>query len=125
MTRVHPSRLINMDETAIFFDSAPTRSIARKGAKCIHMCESSSSTVRCTVLLSITASGEKLPPLIIFKGTTTGRIATRELSEPGRYPSRQHHICQPNAWNDQNGMNEWIEKVGTKTNIGICHLLTV
>ncbi len=33
------------------------------------------ASARCTVLLGVTLTGEKLPPVIIFKGMPNGRVA--------------------------------------------------
>ncbi len=51
---------------------------------------------RCTVLLGVTLTGEKLPPFIIFKGMPNGRVA-QEV-----YLVDSNVVCtvQKNAWMD-------------------------
>lgn len=67
------------------------------------------STLRCTVLLGITASGLKLPPLLVFKGTATGRVRREFVN----YNPGARYATQEKAWVDQAVMQRWIETVWT------------
>lgn len=100
--------IINMDETAVFFDMSRNRTIDRVGARHVNMRKTSSSTLRVTVAVAVTASGSILRPMIIFKGQPQGRIATRELPE---YPPGSEYACQPHAWMDGATMQQWVKKV--------------
>ncbi|KAG7340960.1 DDE superfamily endonuclease [Nitzschia inconspicua] len=68
------------------------------------------SKTRCTVSLTITADGEKLKPMIIFKGQRGGTIATRELAA-SQYRDNMVLSCQTNAWQDEENMNDWVDGV--------------
>jgi hypothetical protein len=68
--------IINMDETPVFLDMVGNTTMDFRGAREVLMQTTGSEKQRITVALTITSSGEKLPPLIIFKGVDSknGRI---------------------------------------------------
>ena len=66
--------VVNIDETNIEFDMTGSVTLANQGSRTVSL-RSSGSSARCTVLLGVTLSGQKLPPFIIFKGMPNGRIA--------------------------------------------------
>jgi NhaP-type Na+/H+ or K+/H+ antiporter len=57
-----------MDQTPVYFSMTPKRMLALKGARTVDARSSTSSTVRVTVAVTITASGVTLPFLLVFKG---------------------------------------------------------
>src|SRR6185437_9970385 len=59
--------IINMDETPVWFETAPSRTIHRKGDKEVPLIVSSQHRHRITVTLAVTKSGKMLPPTIIEK----------------------------------------------------------
>jgi len=65
---------------------------------------------RCTVLIGVTMSGEKLPPFLIFRGRAKGRIQ-REYKGKTEYPKTCKYAVQENAWMDKSVFLEWIELV--------------
>ena len=68
------SNMYNMDQTAVFFENVPNTTIDVKGAKSISISTDSSFNARVTVLLAVSFTGVKLPPLIAYKGTHYRRI---------------------------------------------------
>ena len=66
--------IFNMDESPIFFKMAPTKTIAKRGKKTILIKTQNQEKVRISIILTISADGDKLKPLIIFKGKTGGLI---------------------------------------------------
>lgn len=86
-----------------------TRTLARKGDRTISLCGNGSS-LRCTVLLGVTAAGQKLRPFVVFQGTATGRIANTEVG-PLNLLTGNEHTVQAKAWIDQTAMNRWIQRV--------------
>ena len=66
--------IINLDETAIFFNMAPKKTIENIGKKQILLGELDQEIMHVSVILAITASGKKLAPLIIFKGSPKSRF---------------------------------------------------
>jgi hypothetical protein len=64
--------IVNIDETNIDFDLASEVTLDGRGERTIG-CSSTGSSKICTVLLGVTMDGEKVTPLIIFKGANTPR----------------------------------------------------
>ena len=77
--RRHQAFIINMDQTPIFFSMVPRTTIEKRGTKSVNVLASTSSTMRVTVALTVTADGTTLPPMFIFKGKPGGRIEKREF----------------------------------------------
>ncbi len=55
------------------------------------------ASARCTVLLGVTLTGEKLPPFIIFKGMPSCRVA----QEVSQVDSNVVCTVQKNVWMDE------------------------
>ncbi len=80
--------------------------MSSKGEKTVIIHESNSDTKCATV--TVTTNGDKLPPLIVFKGAPNGRIARNDLLH---MDSRAFYLCQKNARTDEKVMLEWVDKV--------------
>ena len=63
-----PEMIINFDEMAVFFDMIPSHTYEKANIKHPALKTSQIQKKRCTVGLAITAAGEKINPLLIFKG---------------------------------------------------------
>ena len=64
-----PKDLIgSMDETPLYFDMVPSRTVEKKGAKEVRLKSTRAWKRRVTVVLACLASGKTLSPMIIFKG---------------------------------------------------------
>ena len=100
--------IINMDQTPVPFNLAPNRTLATKGLRTVGIRRTGNSTKRATVALAITASGEKLKPMVVFKGSPNGLIARRELPT---YDTRDkvECRCQKAAWQDGELILDWID----------------
>ena len=84
----------------------------KRGFKSVKIHTAPGSMSRFTVAMTITASGKKLPDLVIFKGTKTGRITKNKL------PTFKQDLnlnginsCQLNFWIDKEVMHLWIQEV--------------
>ena len=67
--RKYPLALIgNMDQTSVFFDMVPNKSFAKKRSKSVFVGTSGCEKKHVTVLLTVCACGDILPPVIIFPG---------------------------------------------------------
>ena len=60
--------IINMDETPVFFDLVPSKTIDTKGSKSVIVRTSNSDKRHVTVVLAIAADGAVLKTFVIFKG---------------------------------------------------------
>ena len=105
--------IVNIDETNINFDIFGSTTLANRGERTIGLRTTGNSN-RCTVLLGVTMSGEKLPPFIVFTGTRDGCIARQlRLLDNNQllFLVSIKYSCQPNAWVDTDIFLQWIEKV--------------
>ena len=71
--------VLNMDQMPIFLNMGTGRTLAVAGSQTVNGLKATSSTVRVTVALTVTAGGHMLAPVLVFKGTPGGRIATKEF----------------------------------------------
>jgi hypothetical protein len=101
-----PSRIVNIDETNIYFDLTSGSTLAERGTRTVSV-RTTGSSARCTVLLGCTMAGGKLPPFIIFKGSSNGRI----IREFASYPGGQYYTCQAKAWVDDDVFRDWVQRV--------------
>ena len=58
--------IINMDETPVYFDVVPTKTVDQKGVKSVKVRTTGSEKRHITGALACTAAGDMLPPMIIF-----------------------------------------------------------
>ncbi len=105
---IHHRWILNIDQTPVYFSMHPRKTLARKGNKTIHVWSSTDDTKRATDAVTITASWNKLPLMMIFKGTECGCIAKRRIAHNHKGPI---HVCQENAWMDCNAMPRWVDLV--------------
>jgi hypothetical protein len=103
-----PRFILNMDQTNCQFGNSPSHTINQRGARTINMRTGTDDSKRCTVALTLSASGKMLTPMVIYKGTMHGRIATRELRD---HPQEMKYAMQPKAWFDKTTMLDWVNKV--------------
>ena len=99
---------VNMDETNVYFNCKPKRTVNLKGQKTISIRIGSSTSLRVTVCVSIAMDGTKLPLFLIFKGMPRKQI---ERSLEHILPVGMHGCAQRKAWMDDRGMQIWYEKI--------------
>jgi transposase len=125
MLQIGSNAICNFDETNIYFSPDTAYTLNRRGARTIAV-KRADSTQRCTVMIGVSGSGFKFPPLIIYKGSAnanTGRILRtfqqieREFERIGPdgefqgYPLRNKYAVQANAWMDTPTMIQWVRQV--------------
>jgi hypothetical protein len=93
-----PRFILNMDQTNSKFGNSPGHTINQRGACTINMRTGTDDSKRCTVALTVSASGKMLTPMVVYKGTWQGRIATREIRD---HPQGTKYAMQPKAWFDE------------------------
>ena len=100
--------ILNMDQTPIFFDMSSGRTLNTAGERTVNGRTSTSATMRVTVAVTVTASGDFLKPIIIFKGKPGARI---ERNEFPTFHDSNFYACQERAWMDERVMRMWIHLV--------------
>ena len=81
-------RMWNCDETAFATDTASKKILARRGAKQVHVVGDNSGSEYITVLGCGSASGEHLPPYIVYKGKNLWTTWTKGGSAGALYTCR-------------------------------------
>ena len=97
-----------MDQTPVFFSMHSKKTLEKIGVRTVAVLTSTNDTRRVTVAATITASGEQLTPMVIFKGSPTGRIAKDEIQQ---YDHTAIYDVQKNAWMDERVMLRWVDEV--------------
>lgn len=98
--RHEPVYIMNMDETPLYFDNVPNRTVAQKGVKTVRMLSTGGEKKRCTVTLGISDNGDFLPTMVVFKGKRPLRL---------NHPPSIIVRVQEKGWMDEKLMLEWIE----------------
>ena len=104
----HEDYIINMDQTPVYFSMESKKTLEVLGAKTVNIRVGTTDTKRCTYAAAITASGLQLQPYIIFKGTTHGKIAKKEIP---KYDKTMLYATQKKAWMDELCMLDWVDRV--------------
>jgi hypothetical protein len=98
--------IINMDQTPIYFSMEPKSTLALK--ETVNTRKSTSSTVRVTVAVAVTASGETLPWLLVFKGEP-GKTIEKQMQKDG--DDRLLYYAQGKAWMSEFVLHRWVDEV--------------
>ena len=99
----HPALIFNMDETGFPLDPKPLTTIHCRGEK-NPFSVSSGSKSQVTVVACVSATGQSIPPLVIWKRKTI----SVEMAN-GEIPGTQYGFSQ-NGWMQSNLFNSWLKK---------------
>jgi hypothetical protein len=80
---------ILVDETAMYFEDPRLITVDSKGNRHVVLKSTGFASMRITCVLAVTASGKKLPPLLIYKASKQGKI---------EYSNGILIAKQPKAW---------------------------
>ena len=78
------------------------------GERTVNGQTSMPQTLQATVAVTVTASGEMLKPLVVYKGKPGACIETREFPT---FPDNTFYACQGSAWMDKRIMQMWVRLV--------------
>ena len=94
--------IINMDETPMYFDIVPGRTVDMKGTKTVEARTTGAEKRHITVVLAVSNNGDVLPLITIFKGKQV-----LELYVPWSFV-----VCvQEKGWVDELIMLRWINEI--------------
>ena len=97
--------IINMDETPVYFDLVPSKTVNQRGSKSVLIRTTGSEKRHFTMVLAVAAGGDVLPPMVIFKGK-------RELNIPT--PPGWIVTVLDKGWMDESLMLRWIRDIYLK-----------
>ena len=93
---------IDEAETPVFFDIVPNKTVDIKGTKTVKVRTTGSEKRHATLVLTVTVSGEILPPMVIFKGKRTLILDV---------PTGFVVAVQEKGWMDQELMTVYINEI--------------
>jgi DDE superfamily endonuclease len=102
---IHPKFFLNMDQTAVFFESKSDRVVSKRGKKSISQRDSGSDSKRATVVVTVASDGTILDPFFIFKGKAGKRLEQSMASEGVK------GCCQKKGWFDEIAASKWIDQI--------------
>jgi len=103
-----PRWIWNMDQTPLHFSYQSSKTLAKRGSKTVNVRKTTDGTKRATLALTVTAAGDFMTPMIIFKGEANGHIVKNEL--PHHDPT-SIYACQKAAWMDERCMKKWVDEI--------------
>ena len=100
MNNIDENLIVNMDETAVYFNTNHSYPINEKGARTVTVRHGCSKKNCCILCITITAYRAKLPLLVIFKGAINGMIANtfEETMPAGMYACTQVKFRWMRKW---------------------------
>ena len=103
--------IINIDQSPIYFAMPSSSTLNLCGAKTVNVQTSQNTSKRVTVAVTVSAAGDMLQELLIFKGSPKRRVQ----KEFKRYNEEDgltgFYCCQAKAWMDHHVMLQWFDKV--------------
>ena len=94
-----------MDETPVFFDMVPEKSLVQKGQKSVTIRTSGSGKRQVTVVLTVATDEFLVPPMVIFRGKTNQTI--KDIEAPEGFVI----VTQEKARVDESLMFIWFDQV--------------
>ncbi len=105
------NRIINLDETPVYYESPNTRMIETKGINEVIIDTEGNENKRINMLLSVCGDGSKLAPFCVFQGekgiTTEYILKDHELIRKKKI----YAICQDKMWCETDIFLQWYEKI--------------
>ncbi|KAG2790813.1 hypothetical protein PC129_g17254 [Phytophthora cactorum] len=98
---INLERTVLMDETAVYFEDAWPQTLDCTGARHIVVRSTGFACMRITVVLAVSATGRKLPPLLVWKGKNTPALEKR--------PGPLYVVQQPRAWVGSELLKKWLD----------------
>jgi hypothetical protein len=93
--------IFSMDQTPLYFSYHSSKTYEKHGSKMIHIRKMSNGTKRAMGAFTITAAGDFLMPMIIFKCKPGGMIEKKELL---KFDPSSIYACQDAVWMDERCM---------------------
>ena len=99
----HPERIYNMDETGVPLDPRPPKVVTRKGQKKVRY-RSSGNKSQITVIGCANATGQPIPPFIIFAAKQLNDLWMKNEVNGSRY------AVSDKGWIDQELFRFWLQE---------------
>ena len=110
-TEADLSRIVNIDETPIFFEMTTDKTYNKKGAKVVSIETKGNEKKLISTVLAVSANGRKLTPTLIFKGGKDGNLEGRYKNLQCVKDRKIAIYFQSNAWCDEGIFKKWVKDV--------------
>jgi len=104
-------RIVNIDETPIYFEMTSDKTVNKKGAKIISVETKGNEKKLISCILACSAGGKKLIPALIFKGGRDGNLETKYSNLEVVKNKKIVIYFQNNAWCDEYIFKRWVKDV--------------
>jgi len=104
-------RIVNIDETPIYFEMMSDKTVNKKGAKVISVETKGNERKLISCVLACSAGGKKLMPALIFKGGRDGNLESRYKNLEVVKNKKIVIYFQNNAWCDEYIFKRWVKDV--------------
>ena len=102
--------LFNMDEIPIYFDLVSKNEGIKIGERYINTLRQYPEGIKFSVMLCVSATGEKLPPMVLFKGKNN-EYTEKVLKKLTINKSREiYALCCETDWADRTAYIYWLRK---------------
>ncbi|KAH9151566.1 hypothetical protein AeRB84_005846 [Aphanomyces euteiches] len=98
---------MNVDETALYYDMPPGKTLAKVGGSS-KVDKSQRHSDRITAVMAVWSSGEKLPILFILRDQPGGIIETDEIP---LYSPEHVYVVQESAWMDKRVLSHYLKEL--------------
>jgi len=105
------ARIVNIDETPIFFEMTTDKTYNKKGAKVVSIETKGNEKKLISCVLAVCANGRKLTPTLIFKGGKDGNLEGRYKNLQCVKDRKIAIYFQSNAWCDEGIFKKWVKDV--------------
>ena len=115
----------NMDETPIFLEFFSNKTIEKTVANTVYINTHGGEKMRLTLILCVNSKGDKLPPLLIFKGAKDGK-KEKILNNCSDCKNKKIYVlCQENSWADKTIFLYWLENIFFNNTIPYLRLINL
>ena len=105
----------NVDETPISLEPITNTTLEKIGEKTIKIRTFGKSKQRISCILCILSNGERLPPMLVFKGVPDGTLENRLKKIPDVKNNKIFISCQKNSWVDASTFIKWLNCIWFKS----------
>ena len=103
--------IINMDETPIWFEMTGKTTVEKIGTKNVEVKIFGTERLRISLLLAIILNGNKLKPLLVFKGKFNSNKQNKLNKLDIVVNKNIYTVCQENSWVTTEIFDYWVENI--------------
>jgi hypothetical protein len=109
LCKIFPEMVVNADQTGVLFFSEYTRTYEKRGVRRVKINTTANNKQQVTAMLATSASGNLLPPQVIFAGKTVRCL--KDIKDVVSTFSTWNITWSPSHWSTTETMVLWVEKI--------------